>query len=73
MSKKVIFTRRTPSLGSFGTFGMKTLAYIKPIVVDGQLFHSIHAADGTPLQVTSERDAAIALVLQNELEPASVH
>ena len=70
---KPLFIRKTPSMEELGTFGIKTLAYVKPIVVNGQLFHSIHAADGTPLTVMSKRDEAFDLVRQNEMEPASVH
>jgi hypothetical protein len=70
---KPLFVRITPSLNSLGSYGIKTMAYIKPITVDGRLYHSIHAADGTPLTIITERDAAFALVRQNEMEPASVH
>ena len=68
-----LFARTTPSLDNLGSYGIKTLAYIKPIVVDGHTYHSIHAADGTPLTVLEARDEAFALVRQNEMEPASVH
>lgn len=70
---KPIFTRKTASLGDLGSFGLETLAYVKPVIVDGQRFHSIHAADGTPLTVIPERDLAFATVRQYDLEPASVH
>jgi len=73
IESKSIFVRKTPSLNNLGSYGIKTLVYIKPIVVDGQIYHSIHAADGTPLTVIAERDEAFALVRQNEMEPASVH
>jgi hypothetical protein len=70
---KPIFTRKTVSLHDLGTYGLETLAYIKTVTVDGQKFHSIHAADGTPLSVMAERDLAFATVRQHDLEPASVH
>jgi hypothetical protein len=70
---KPLFSRKTPSLNDLEFYGIKTLAYIKPVTVDGHLYHSIHAADGTPLTVIAERDEAFALVRQNEMEPASVH
>jgi hypothetical protein len=68
-----LFVRKTPSLNNLEAYGIKTLVYIKPITVDGHLYHSIHAADGTPLTIITERDVAFALVRQNEMEPASVH
>ena len=70
---KSLFTRQTASLYDIGTYGLETTAYIKQVTVDGQKFHSIHAADGTPLTVIAERDLAFATVRQHDLEPASVH
>ncbi len=72
-SDKSIFVRKTTSLHDLGAYGLETLAYIKPVTVDGQRFHSIHAADGTPLAVIAERDLAFATVRQHDLEPTSVH
>jgi hypothetical protein len=70
---KPIFIRKTASLSDLGAYGLETLAYVKPVLVDGQRRHSIHAADGTPLTVIPERDLAFATVRQYDLEPASVH
>jgi hypothetical protein len=70
---KSIFVRKTASINDLSTYGLETLAYIKTVTVDGQTFHSVHAADGTPLTVIAERDIAFATVRQHDLEPASVH
>jgi hypothetical protein len=70
---KPLFARKTPSLSELGTYGMETIAYIKPVTVDGHRYHSIHAADGTPLTVIAERELAVATVRQHDLEPNSVH
>ena len=35
--------------------------------------HAIHAADGSPMAVATERDMAIAAVVQHEMMPALVH
>jgi len=70
---KPLFARKIQSLSNFDSYGLETLAYIKTVTVDGNLCHSIHAADGTPLKIIAERDAAFALVRQNEMEPTSVH
>ncbi|MDD5587223.1 MAG: DUF1150 family protein [Alphaproteobacteria bacterium] len=56
-----------------GRFGVDYVAYIKPVIIRGQQFHIIHAADGTPIMAASERELAFATVRQNEMEPASVH
>jgi hypothetical protein len=53
--------------------GMQDIAYVKPVVVDGTAGYAIHAADGTQMALTGDRDIAFAVVRQNELEPVSVH
>jgi len=54
-------------------FGMQDIAYVKPVVVDGNAGYAIHAADGTQMALITDRDVAFAVVRQNELEPVSVH
>ena len=49
------------------------MAYIKPILMNGTAVFAIHAADGSPMAVTTERDTAIAAVVQHEMLPALVH
>ena len=70
---KSLLLPKKSSLCDLGAYGLETLAYVKPVTVDGQRFHSIHAADGTPLTVIAERDLAFATVRQHDLEPNSVH
>ncbi|MDE2029513.1 MAG: DUF1150 family protein [Alphaproteobacteria bacterium] len=70
---KPLFVRQTESVLDLGSYGLETFAYVKPVTVDGKLFHSIHAADGTPLTVIAGRELAFATIRQHELEPASVH
>jgi hypothetical protein len=53
--------------------GVQDIAYVKPVVVDGTAGYAIHAADGTQMALTGDRDIAFAVVRQNELEPVSVH
>ena len=57
----------------FATFGLDHVAYVRPGTVDDAPAFSVHAADGTPLTVVSERDVAFATVRQNDMEPLSVH
>lgn len=73
LEAKPLFIRQTSSLRDLGVYGIDTVAYIKPVTVDGCVYHSIHAADGTPITVMKERDLAFATVRQHDLEPASVH
>jgi hypothetical protein len=53
--------------------GVSHIAYVKPVMVNGVLGFAIHAADGTPMAVTENRDVAIAAVMQHDLLPVSVH
>lgn len=53
--------------------GVSQLAYVKPVIVEGRAAYAIHAADGTPMAVTDDRDVAVAAIQQHEMVPASVH
>ncbi len=57
----------------FTALGVQNMAYIKPVVVNDQPAFAIHAADGTPMAVMSDRQVAEAAVRQHDLEPVSVH
>lgn len=56
---------------AFAALGVQQIAYVKRI--DGERNYAIHAADGTPLTVMQSREAAMAAVVQNDMEPLSVH
>jgi hypothetical protein len=58
---------------SLGTLGIDDIAYVKTVMVDGEILHAIHAADGTPLSVVSDRKLAFATVSQHDMQPVSVH
>ena len=61
------------SAEDFTLFGLEDVAYVKPMLIRGQMFHVVHAADGTPIMVAPGRELAFAAVRQHEMEPASVH
>jgi len=73
MLSKLELLKKTLSTQDLGSFGLEDIAYIKSVMVDGQRLHAIHAADGTPLTVVSERELAFATVRQHDMNPASVH
>lgn len=58
---------------AFAQLGIEGVAYVKPVVVDEVSAWAVHAADGTQLAVLAEREQALATIVQNGLEPASVH
>lgn len=61
------------STRELAALGMSKLAYIKPVTVDGEEAFAIHAADGTPMALTDDRDVALAAILQHEMVPALIH
>ncbi len=64
---------RQLSPSELGLLGMQDLAYVKPVVIDGEEAFSVHAADGTQIAVLAGRDIASALLRQHGLEAVSVH
>ena len=57
----------------FAKLGVSQVAYIKPVTVNGNPAFSIHAADGTPMAVTVDRELALAAIIQHEMLPTLVH
>jgi hypothetical protein len=46
---------------------------VKPVTVNGAKVFAIHAADGTPMAVTEDRELALAAIVQHEMLPSLVH
>ena len=75
------------SLEALAHLGAGHIAYVKqvrsedvpilfpqaPKVAPGLKLFALHAADGTPMALTSDRDVAVAAILQHEMVPALVH
>lgn len=53
--------------------GVSRVAYIKPVIVEGEDAFAIHAADGTPMALTEDQETAIEAILQHEMVPALLH
>lgn len=66
-------SKGTADLDSFAILGLERLIYIRPITVNGRRVHIIHAADGTPLSIITDREVALATIRQYEMDPVSVH
>ncbi|HVZ09060.1 DUF1150 family protein [Rhodopila sp.] len=67
------FDIRHLSEAQLAALGVSQIAYVKPIIVNGQAGFAIHAADGTPMAVAGDRNVAVAAILQHEMQPLSVH
>ena len=67
------FDIRRLSTEQLARLGVSQIAYVKPVVMNGTLAYSIHAADGTPMAMAGDRDVAIAAVHQHEMLASLVH
>ncbi|WP_025841246.1 DUF1150 family protein [Asaia platycodi] len=54
-------------------FGMSRVAYVKPVVYEGEAAFAIHAADGTPMALAEDRSSAFEAIVDHEMVPAWVH
>ena len=57
----------------FAQFGIERFAYVKRIVSKGCAAYAIYAADGTEIVQVEARAAAMKLLREHDLEPASLH
>jgi hypothetical protein len=57
----------------FAAMGMQQVAYVRPALVNGISAFAIHAADGSQIGVAPNREVALAAIVQNELEPVTLH
>lgn len=61
------------SVHDFQEWGAEQVAYIKQVDMNGHTGFAVYAANGRQLGVMENHDTAMAAVIQNELEPVSVH
>jgi|APAra7269097559_1048567.scaffolds.fasta_scaffold11492_2 hypothetical protein len=52
--------------------GLKDVAYLKDVEVDGESVIAIHAANGLQIALLPDRNAAVAAALENGLAPVSL-
>lgn len=65
-------TLRAISSQDFRSLGNGQVAYIKPVNIMNRQAFAIHAADGTALTLTDTNESAVALALQNDLDPVTL-
>ena len=58
---------------AWARYGVTSIAYARPVVVNGQRAVSIHAADGTPIGAAPTLALANAAILQHGMGAVSVH
>ena len=60
------------SLADLAALGLQGVGYIKPVVIDETAAYAVFAADGTQIGALPTREAALAAMRENGLEPVSV-
>jgi hypothetical protein len=58
---------------AWARYGVQSLAYARPVVVNGQAAVAIHAADGTPIGAAPTVALATAAIVQHGMGAALVH
>ncbi|MBT5265360.1 MAG: hypothetical protein HOL85_11040 [Rhodospirillaceae bacterium] len=66
-------TIRQLSNRDFAILGVDHIAYIRPVTINGARVYEIRTAEGVVAATAPSQDIAIATILQNDLEPVSVH
>lgn len=66
-------TLRSLSMRDFARLGADEVAYLRPILLNGAVAFSIHAADGTRIGAAPSASLAAAAIRQHDMEPALVH
>lgn len=61
------------SVEQLAQIGMRQVAYLRPVLVEGNVCVAIHAADGTPLALTASLDQALQAIIRHEMVPVAVH
>ena len=62
-----------PSVGEFIYLGLDEIAYIKPVLQDGENIFGIYSADGEQIGSAPEYGLACAMTIQSDLHPLNVH
>jgi hypothetical protein len=58
---------------AFASLGVPSLAYVRPVEVQGVAAWGVFAANGQQIGVAPNRLVAFAAARQNDLEPVDVH
>ncbi len=68
-----VFDIHEISEAQLARLGMEEIAFVKPVMTENGPAFAIHAADGTPMAIASNRPLAQAAIIQNDMLPSLVH
>lgn len=61
------------SAQDFLSFGVRDLAYVRPVVLEGRQVYAVHAANGIPLSVAEDFMSAVGMINDNDLHAVALH
>jgi hypothetical protein len=64
---------RHMSMAQFRLLGVQSVVYLRAGTMNGQVAYAIHAADGVPVAVVEDVDAAVALACEHGMAFVAVH
>ena len=74
MTGSTLTVPRDMSIRDFALYGINEIAYVRPATTeDGRTVYAVHAPDGTALANAPTRALALALIVQNGMDPVNVH
>lgn len=73
MDKPESIDVRRMSAQDFAALGLFDIAFVKPVTNGGEASFEIHTADGQLVADAPSWDAAVSLILENEMQAARVH
>lgn len=59
--------------GQLKSLGVSQMAYVKTVMVNGEVVFAIHGADGAPMAITDNVKTAFAAIVQQEMVPSLVN
>ena len=62
-----------PAEPDLSYLGLGEIAYVRAVATSGAAVYGVFAANGEPIAAMSDREAAMAATIQNDLVPVSVH
>lgn len=58
---------------AFAMLGAPSLAYVRPLEIEGEMAYGIFAANGQPLGAARTIEDAFAAAVEHDLKPVNVH
>ncbi len=64
---------RHMTTAQFRRLGVRSVVYLRAGMMNGEMAYAIHAADGIPMAVVEDVDAAVALACEHGMAFVAVH